>query len=449
MKFVLSKDQENAIKKFKRFIEGSKTSFNLSGKGGVGKSFITKILVEYVEKLGMEYVLCAPTHKAKTVLEKSTEREAVTLHSLLALSPNVEIFKLDYKNLLFKCNTDRDTMPINGVIFIDECSMVNDELYKLIMDKCKKYHNKLVTIGDVKQICPVNAHDISKAFDCQVKAELTTIHRQKEDSPLLYFFDELRECYKTSFQDIEGENGSLKVFNNVTNFINTAIPLYKDAIDNGNPEFIKICCYTNNRVAAYNKCIRTVLFKDSNEEYNVNELLTCYESMSSSGFKLYNSMDYIIREVKPKHINIPTLGVFPGYILTLKTINDKIGFPFPILSNKISENDFRSIAYAIESIRIKALEAKGRVNKGKLWKTYFNMMEAFASPIDLVFDGRVIKKKTFDYGYAISSHRAQGSSYDNVFIDMKDISICRNLEERRQLQYVASSRTRKDLFILQ
>ena len=76
-------------------------------------------------------------------------------------------------------------------------------------------------------------------------------------------------------------------------------------------------------------------------------------------------------------------------------------------------------------------------------------MESFASPIDLIYDGRVIKKKTFDYGYAISSHRAQGSGYQNVMVDMKDISICRNPEERRQLQYVAISRTKKDLYILQ
>ena len=448
MEFELSKDQKDAIRKFEKFIEGKKNTFNLSGKGGVGKSFITKKFVDYIEKMGLEYILCAPTHKAKVILEKSTGKNAITLHSLLSMAPNVEIFKLDYKNLLFKCSNSLPNMPINGVIFIDECSMVNDELYKLIIDRCKKYNNKLVTIGDIKQICPVNSHDLSKTFNAQVKAELTTIHRQREDSPLIYLFEELRDCYKTAFHDIISENGSLKTFNNVSDFIKYSIPIFKDAVGSNNPDLVKICCYTNNRVSAYNKCIRTVLFKDSDREYNKDEILTCYESMSSNGFKLYNSNDYIIKDVKEKQICIPTIGMFPGFLLTLKTVNDRLGFPFPILSSKISDNDFNCIASLIEEARIKALTSKGK-SKGEMWRTYFKIMESFASPKDLIYDGRVVKKKTFDYGYAISSHKSQGSSYDNVFIDMKDISICRNLEERRQLQYVSASRTRKDLFILQ
>lgn len=43
----------------------------------------------------------------------------------------------------------------------------------------------------------------------------------------------------------------------------------------------------------------------------------------------------------------------------------------------------------------------------------------------------------------------QGSSINNIFVDMKDISICRDPEEFRQLQYVALSRAISNAYVLQ
>lgn len=45
--------------------------------------------------------------------------------------------------------------------------------------------------------------------------------------------------------------------------------------------------------------------------------------------------------------------------------------------------------------------------------------------------------------------KKQGLSINNVFIDMKDINLCKDLEELRQLQYVSVSRTRNNVNILQ
>lgn len=146
-KFTLSKDQENAINKFKEFLKSDDIDFCLSGKAGSGKSFIINILLDYVDSLFIDYCICAPTNKAKIILEESTNRQATTVHSLLAMSPNVELFNLDYNNLKFK-SKDSDCMPINGIIFIDECSMINNEIYKLLIDKCKEFDNKIVFLGE-------------------------------------------------------------------------------------------------------------------------------------------------------------------------------------------------------------------------------------------------------------------------------------------------------------
>lgn len=42
----------------------------------------------------------------------------------------------------------------------------------------------------------------------------------------------------------------------------------------------------------------------------------------------------------------------------------------------------------------------------------------------------------------------QGSTYNDVLIDMGNLFICKNKEELRQLQYVAMSRTRNNVSLL-
>lgn len=45
--------------------------------------------------------------------------------------------------------------------------------------------------------------------------------------------------------------------------------------------------------------------------------------------------------------------------------------------------------------------------------------------------------------------RMQGSSYNNVLVDIRNINSCKDESVTRQLQYVALSRTRKDALIYQ
>lgn len=42
----------------------------------------------------------------------------------------------------------------------------------------------------------------------------------------------------------------------------------------------------------------------------------------------------------------------------------------------------------------------------------------------------------------------QGSTYDNVFVDMTDVNVCLDRENKRELQYVALSRAKKFAHVL-
>ena len=96
---ILCDSQLEAINKIKDFITNSDNiAFSLEGAAGTGK---TTCLIEILNWLNISYALTAPTHKAALVLKQITTRDANTLHSLLALSPNIQILDLDLRELQF------------------------------------------------------------------------------------------------------------------------------------------------------------------------------------------------------------------------------------------------------------------------------------------------------------------------------------------------------------
>lgn len=161
MEIILSEEQQKAINSSIDFINSNKTEFLISGYAGTGKTLLIKEIIKYLEKRGIHYTLCAPTHRAKVVLEKFTAREGITIHKLLSLSPMIEIMHLDFNNLKFIQNNGFQ-FPRNAIIICDEASMINDDLFDLLSDRAKKNNCKLITVGEN---CPYlfNCWDIFRA----------------------------------------------------------------------------------------------------------------------------------------------------------------------------------------------------------------------------------------------------------------------------------------------
>ena len=77
--------------------------------------------------------------------------------------------------------------------------------------------------------------------------------------------------------------------------------------------------------------------------------------------------------------------------------------------DNINPDYLDSLAQTIENIRIDAISAKNRGNRTAskfLWRKYYDIMKSFATPIPLMFDNRVVKARTFTYGYAITVHKS-------------------------------------------
>lgn len=479
-----NEDQLIALEHLCNFLEDKDSIATvLSGSAGTGKTFCVNLLMQLINVHYKNYdiVLAAPTHKAKNVLRRFTNDElpASTLHSLLGLKPNVSIADFDAKNIDFLYGFSLDFVNLETLYIIDECSMINDKLYDHIIKTLGDSNsNKILFIGDSKQLNPVKQLEKSKVFN---KTDypgfnLTKVMRQKDKSILLDVLTALRDEPMEQFTQNVGEQEGIYVYSNVKTFMGDIISKYKTHDFREDPFKYKVLTYTNKRVKEYNNSIRRLLGRTEpfvpgdvlmgydnftcKNDGKIRPQLAVYDSREKvseygtagkdADLNIYNSSDYIILNTKKGHHYVPYYGNVSAYLLKILDTVDNQEIVFFMLDPEMDPKIYDQIAVIMESIRLSAIDKWAKpYTKKKAWQKWYEMKASFWSMVDLEYDGRVINKATFDYGYAISIHKSQGSTYEEVFVDSNDMHKCPVPEELRSLQYVALSRAKKYINILQ
>lgn len=146
---VLSDEQKEAIS----------TSLNnnitiITGGPGTGKTTIIKCIIDILEDIKKEYVLCAPTGRATKRIKETTGKEAKTLHRLL------EITKVDDNDIdMFY---ELPVTPIDtDVVIVDEASMIDCMLMNNLF-KALNSSTKVIMVGDVNQLPSVGPGSVLK-----------------------------------------------------------------------------------------------------------------------------------------------------------------------------------------------------------------------------------------------------------------------------------------------
>lgn len=434
---TLSQDQNKALEKLSEFVFGNgEHLFLLKGKPGVGKTTVIREFVKELHKRKFkDFLLCAPTHKAAGVLAEGTGSNVKTIHQFLSLAPRIDLLLFDAKDLKFSGKID---LISEKLLIIDEASMINDELFDTLIDKCKKI--KIIFIADLKQLQPVKSKTLSKVSLIENNFELTTNHRQN-DPALIQITEDSRNGIIEDFSKYKSNNVIL--YNRGSELIVHANENFRMQAALEFQKFCKVLTYTNKRVEIFNSHIHTSV--SDGEEYCFNELLTGY-----SGYVdiIKNSEDFIVKESNKTTRVLPEIMLnVTGYELKIKSlINDSESEIF-ILERNTPQNIRDEIAKGLEELRVNAINSP-QSRKSKYWKSYYELENSFCTPFDLIHAGRTIKQKTLDYGYAITLHKSQGSTYDIVYYDNNSIQFCHSLEEQRQLQHVALSRVSEQLHIL-
>ena len=160
----------------------------LTGYAGTGKTWLVSALVRLCREKRLTVAVCAPTHKAVSVIRQKLEEAGIepdflgTLHALLGVrlkdGPNGV-----YLQYLAR-NPDRRYFESYDVVFIDEASMVNAEHLGFMRDAVRKGGTRVVGIGDPGQLLPVVREDLEGEATAPLSPQ-ADLFAEESESPSL------------------------------------------------------------------------------------------------------------------------------------------------------------------------------------------------------------------------------------------------------------------------
>jgi exodeoxyribonuclease V alpha subunit len=165
-----SEEQEEAIR-----AAAEHKIFIITGYPGTGKTFVTKVIVDLFKKQNLSFTLLTPTGISAKNLNLVTGEPAGTIHRTLG-------YKGRHKPWVFNAEQKFAT----DVVIIDECSMVDQEIFYRLLDALSK-EAILIFIGDVAQLPSVGPGNILRDLidsECIKVVSFKQIFRQSEGSTI-------------------------------------------------------------------------------------------------------------------------------------------------------------------------------------------------------------------------------------------------------------------------
>ena len=355
-----------------------------------------------------KFAFCAPTNKAVKVLAAVTG-EACTIYSLLNLRVDTSG---ELKTVVGGKAPDLSHID---VIVLDEASMVNANLFSILEDVCDDTGIKVVFMWDDAQLPPVKEAQ-SAVHAVPTSVSLTEVMRH--DNQILELVTRIRQAMMSIAPsiDIKSDNaegeGVWKL--NKPTFKQH---IYEKALEGGFADGAKgkVIAWRNKTVDEYNNLIRSAVYgADAVPGYYLvgDRIVAAAPCKRGEVVVMTTDEEALVEKVTPcKH---PLAPEYQGLELLCRTETNKT--VRLLVLHPESKNSFERDC--------EALAAEARAN-GRMWKKFWEKK-------DLFHDAR--------YAYAITAHRSQGSTYENVWVDFQDILMNRNRKEAFQCLYVACSR---------
>lgn len=436
--FKPNAQQIDALNEMDIFMKSNETSMTLSGYAGTGKTSLMEIIAKKGRKQNRPVVFCATTNKAAAVLNERVSKagfKAATLNKVFGISVEVDSNSSTYnaRNLV-NVLKDADITPGTTVV-IDEASMINEENYGILNNIAKRNSLKIIYVGDEAQLAPVGEDKISKVFrngDGKV-IRLTQVERT-DDNAILKEATDLRNGNPLSgISSFNGKGeGVAYISPNHQDEINNVVANYVKGLKH-DPNYFRILAFTNKAVSAYNNQVRELLGYTSPSP-NVGEPMTGYANWGydwkTKSYRFINSESYKVSKVDKPHTIQTHLS--DGTAITMEaiplTLEDSLGnvdtFDFiDIKSNLSNLQAAVQLANEKKMLWAEAKRAVGRDAKAKIYQR-INFIDNFLFVNDNIEDSNhnLLQAKTIDFGYAMTVHKSQGSTFTNVLMDDVDIS---------------------------
>jgi energy-coupling factor transporter ATP-binding protein EcfA2 len=405
---TLTKDQQDALASFHRFLfDPLETVFVIAGYSGCGKSTLVKTILESIPAIDQTSKLIDPDHKPYQVALTATTNKAAenlglitgepasTIHSFLGLR-----VETDWKTGVTKL-IPLNKPPLEGyVIFVDEASFIDKQLLTMIFTRIKNC--KVIFIGDPAQLTPVKSTDAPVFAANFSGVNLTQVVRQAEGNPIVDLSTKFRETVNT------GKFFSFKPDGHHIQYMDRDAFCAEIANEFTRPDWryshSKILAWTNKCVIGYNNYVRNLV--GGHVEFQKGEYAICNSYMAFGKSNIKTDQLVQITDIGPD-----------------KEVYGVLGNDFEI--------DRRFVVFMPKSF-------EDRQEALKLAKAENDIFKANDIENDWI-DLRA--------AYACTINKAQGSTFDKVFIDLDDIRKCNSGDQIARMLYVAVSRAKNHVYL--
>lgn len=417
--FELSDDQKKAWAKILAWIPLPNTYapyFILRGFSGTGKSTLMRMLASH--ECEYDVMLTAPTNKAAKVLKQLTGSPAKTTFSALGL-----VMEEEEDRLVMRYVKDAPYIPSSTIMVVDEGSMVNRSLTEFVEKTRLAYGFKVMYVGDPAQLPPVG-ETRSVVWDKTRHPERRAFLKQvmRFDSQLLALSVRIRDNlkareYQSPITDDHDENGGVYLLSSKKRFEKVLLAAIKSPAD---CEELKVIAWRNRTVDYYNDLIRNHL--GFTKRFHVGDRLMMKAPVRMDKAVLASIDDEVVvtsidRDVI-RHDDGEEIQVY-----ALETTGD-VNLMLYVPVNQ-SDLDAKLAILAARARRIKGYQGKAA------WREFFAFKERFHQ---------------VRYGYSFTSHRSQGSSIREVFVDQQDILANPEHREAMKCLYVSCTRATTSLY---
>ena len=421
---ALTAEQAAALEALDSFVQGEEKLYLLTGYAGTGKTTLLQRFIRGLRDRGDQrpIVLSAFSNKATKVLvamaaQWGLEIDAMTCCKLLGLRP---VINEDDGKQMFQLDRQQGSqIDRYRLVIIDECSMINQELWELLVNAVSNLYRgtQILFVGDSAQLPPVNEPESACFRQIVHRAELTEVVRY--GGAIGVIAEDIRRNL---------ERDRLPRFTSDTNTDNTEgcfvlprpawetllIRAFTSPAYQKNPDQVRALAYTNRRVAQLNHTIRSAIYGSNALRFVPGErLIALTPCLEEDAIVLPTSA-----ECEVIHAARGREGEWPLWILEVETEN----------------GDYKTLRVLHESGQA---EFKAKVDvlaQEKRWMEFWDLQQRFHA---------------VDYAYSLTIHKSQGSTFQDVFVDVPSMLSNRNLIERNQLCYVAFTRAAKRLFLYQ
>lgn len=439
----------------------------LCGPAGTGKTYLVKALIRNCNLSYSKINIAAPTHKAGRILSESigiSNIPITTVASDLGFRPNYDSTKFDVNNPPFDTKGKIKILERKPSLYIiDESSMIDRGAFMYIEKFCKQIECKILYIGDASQLPPVGEL-YSPAFRGVKTYYLDEIVRQGDNNPITYLLELLRfDIEHKSFNFLNYitkvpsrfDDSNIKGYQVLNNneFTNKIKVVFADEELTKNVDLAKIIGYTNITINGWNNFVRNTIVKDSDRSIlTKNDLILSYITIVDefNSIIIENSEEYIIKDI----INYthPDYNI-KGFMCRFIAIHGgSVTQPLFVVDH--ADSFSIQMYLKISNDLINSAKSANKSYRSSLWKQYYQFKESclLLAPINNM-KRETLFGRNLDYGFALTSHKAQGSTFDTVFVDVNDIVFDKygkpygNIEEINRRLYVACSRAKNKLYL--